>query len=176
MNSKIRFLQIFNLTVLNMNAHDSWSFKIHETKWTVLRSPPRPGRGPRSRGCLTGRSSLRSPPPPATASFPVAAATAGAHAGPALPSPETEAGKGGAGAARDPELAASRRLSALGSCGARRAGAGLRTAPSATPRRAEGGAAARCPKRWVRKMKPKSEAAAEGERAGRRMAKWQRGA
>lgn len=71
---------------------------------TDLWSPPRLGCGPRSSGRLTGRRRPRLPPPPATASFPVAAATARAHAGPALPSPETKAGKGGVGAAENPAL------------------------------------------------------------------------
>lgn len=85
MNSKIRLLQIFNLS-----------------------SPPRLGRGPSSSGRLSGRRRPRPPPPPATASFPVAAATAGAHAGPALRSPKSETGKGGAAAAGSPAPVARR--------------------------------------------------------------------
>lgn len=119
MNSKIRLLQIFNLS-----------------------SPPRLGCGR-----LTGRRRPRPPPPPATASFPFAAATAGAHAGPALPSPETEAGKGGAGTAENPAFVAGRRcLSTLGGCGALQAGAIGRELLRGG---AEGGAAARCRERGV---------------------------
>lgn len=113
MNSKIRLLQIFNLS-----------------------SPPRLGRGPSSSGRLSGRRRPRPPPPPATASFPVAAATAGAHAGPALRSPKSETGKGGAAAAGSPAPVARRRSAAVrphrGSQG-----------PPAGLGGAEGGAAAR---------------------------------
>lgn len=120
MNSKIRLLQIFNLS-----------------------SPPRLGCG----GRLTDRRRPRPPPPPATASFPFAAATAGAHAGPALPYPENEAGKGGAGAAEIPAFVASRLcLSTPGGCGALLPGA---TGRELFRGGAEGGAAARSRARRV---------------------------
>lgn len=134
---------------------------------TDLLSPPRLGCGPRSSGCLTGRSRPRSPPPPATASFPFAASTAGAHAGPALPSPETKAGKGGAGAAENPALVASRCSAAAcphwGAAGPAEPGLGCELLRARPQGGAEGGAAARGRNRWVRR----DEAQVEGG-SGRR--------